>query len=49
MWRFVNDSVKNSLGQSSSFEIMPGETVLTLLPSSDWPQSARASPSTASG
>lgn len=38
MWRFVNESVKNSLGQSSSFEIMPGETGLSLLPSSEWPQ-----------
>ena len=38
MWRFVNESVKNSLGQASSFEIMPGETALSLLPSSEWPQ-----------
>ena len=38
MWRFVNEGVKNSLGQSSSFEIMPGETGLSLLPSSEWPQ-----------
>ena len=38
MWRFVNESVKNSLGQSSSFEIMPGETGISLLPSSEWPQ-----------
>ena len=38
MWRFANESVKNSLGQSSSFEIMPGETALSLLPSSEWPQ-----------
>ncbi|HUH63937.1 MAG TPA: hypothetical protein VLZ50_13115 [Terracidiphilus sp.] len=38
MWRFVNEGVKNSLGQSSSFEIMPGETGISLLPSSEWPQ-----------
>src|SRR5579863_344588 len=38
MWRFVNDGVKNSLGQSSSFEIMPGETAISLLPSSEWVQ-----------
>jgi primary-amine oxidase len=38
MWRFVNESVKNSLGQSASFEIMPGETGISLLPPSEWPQ-----------
>lgn len=38
MWRFVNESVKNSLGQSTSFEIMPGQTGISLLPSSEWPQ-----------
>ena len=38
MWRFANESVKNSLGQSSSFEIMAGETGISLLPSSEWPQ-----------
>ena len=38
MWRFVNESVKNSLGQSTSFAIMPGETGLSLLPASEWPQ-----------
>lgn len=38
MWRFVNENVKNSLGQSTSFEIMPGITGISLLPSSEWPQ-----------
>jgi primary-amine oxidase len=38
MWRFVNESVKNSLGQPTSFAIMPGETGLSLLPPSEWPQ-----------
>ena len=38
MWRFANESVKNSLGQLSSFEIMPGETGISLLPSTEWPQ-----------
>ena len=38
MWRFANENVKNSLGQSTSFEIMPGETGISLLPSSEWPQ-----------
>ena len=38
MWRFVNESVKNSLGQSASFEIMPGETGISLLPPTEWPQ-----------
>jgi primary-amine oxidase len=38
MWRFANESVKNSLGQSTSFEIMPGETGISLLPSTEWPQ-----------
>lgn len=38
MWRFANENVKNSLGQPTSFEIMPGETGISLLPSSEWPQ-----------
>ena len=38
MWRFANENVKNSLGQSTSFEIMPGETGISLLPSTEWPQ-----------
>jgi len=38
MWRFANEGVKNSLGQTTSFEIMPGETGISLLPSSEWPQ-----------
>ena len=38
MWRFVNESVKNPLGQSTSFEIMPGPTELSLLPPDEWPQ-----------
>jgi primary-amine oxidase len=38
MWRFVNEGVKNSLGQPTSFAIMPGETGISLLPSSEWPQ-----------
>jgi primary-amine oxidase len=38
MWRFVSDGVKNSVGQQTSFEIMPGATGLSLLPSSEWPQ-----------
>jgi primary-amine oxidase len=38
MWRFVNEGVKNSLGQMASFEIMPGETGISLLPSTEWPQ-----------
>ncbi len=38
MWMFTNESVKNSLGQTSSFAIMPGETGISLLPSSEWPQ-----------
>lgn len=38
MWMFTNENVKNSLGQPTSFEIMPGETGISLLPSSEWPQ-----------
>lgn len=38
MWRFANENVKNSLGQSTSFEIMPGETGISLLPPTEWPQ-----------
>ena len=38
MWRFVNESVKNSLGQPTSFQITPGETGISLLPASEWPQ-----------
>ena len=38
MWMFTNESVKNSLGQSASFAIMPGETGISLLPPSEWPQ-----------
>jgi primary-amine oxidase len=38
MWRFVNEGVKNSLGQATSFAIMPGETGISLLPASEWPQ-----------
>ena len=38
MWRFANEGVKNSLGQNTSFEIMPGETGISLLPSTEWPQ-----------
>lgn len=38
MWRFVNENVKNSLGQSTSFEIMPGQTGISLLPPDEWPQ-----------
>jgi primary-amine oxidase len=38
MWRFVNEGVKNSLGQATSFEIMPGQTGISLLPATEWPQ-----------
>jgi len=38
MWRFVNERVKNSLGQPTSFEIMPGQTGISILPSTEWPQ-----------
>ncbi len=38
MFRFANEAVKNALGQNTSFEIMPGETGISLLPSSEWPQ-----------
>jgi primary-amine oxidase len=38
MWRFVNEGVKNSLGQKTSFEIMPGLTGISLLPPEEWPQ-----------
>ena len=38
MWRFVNENVKNSLGQPTSFEIMPGVTGISILPSTEWPQ-----------
>ncbi len=38
MWRFANESVKNALGQNTSYEIMPGETGISLLPASEWPQ-----------
>jgi len=38
MWRFTNEGVKNALGQSTSFAIMPGETAISLLPASEWPQ-----------
>ncbi len=38
MWMFTNEGVKNSLGQKTSFAIMPGETGISLLPKSEWPQ-----------
>jgi primary-amine oxidase len=38
MWRFANPDVKNSLGYPSSFEIMAGETGISLLSADDWPQ-----------
>jgi primary-amine oxidase len=38
MWRFANEGVKNALGQNTSFAIMPGETGISLLPASEWPQ-----------
>lgn len=38
MWRIVNEGVKNSLGQNTSFDIMPGPTELSLLPPDEWPQ-----------
>lgn len=38
MWRFASESQKNSLGQPTSFEIMPGETGIALIPPSEWPQ-----------
>ena len=38
MWRFANTSVKNSLGYPTSFEIMPGETGISLLAADDFPQ-----------
>lgn len=38
MWRFANEGVKNALGQPTSFAIMPGETGISLLPASEWPQ-----------
>ncbi len=38
MWRFANENVKNALGQPTSFEIMPGQTGISLLPASEWPQ-----------
>jgi primary-amine oxidase len=38
MWRFANEGTKNSLGQLTSYAIMPGETGISLLPSTEWPQ-----------
>jgi primary-amine oxidase len=38
MWMFTNEGVKNSLGQTTSFAIMPGETGISLLPKDEWPQ-----------
>ncbi len=38
MWMFTNEGVKNSLGQTTSFAIMPGETGISLLPPTEWPQ-----------
>jgi primary-amine oxidase len=38
MWMFTNEKVKNSLGQTASFAIMPGETGISLLPPDEWPQ-----------
>ncbi len=38
MWMFTNENVKNSLGQNTSFAIMPGETGISLLPPDEWPQ-----------
>lgn len=38
MWMFTNEGVKNSLGQTTSFAIMPGETGISLLPPDEWPQ-----------
>ena len=42
MWRFANEGVRNSLGQNTSYEIMPGETGISLLPSTEWPQKRAA-------
>ncbi|HEY9126735.1 MAG TPA: hypothetical protein VIM62_06390 [Acidobacteriaceae bacterium] len=38
MWRFVNESTKNVLGQPTSFAIEPGQTGISLLPATEWPQ-----------
>ena len=38
MWMFTNEGVKNSLGQTTSFAIMPGETGISILPPDEWPQ-----------
>jgi primary-amine oxidase len=38
MWRIANTGVKNSLGQFTSYAIMPGETGISLLPPDAWPQ-----------
>ena len=38
MWRFANEGNKNVLGQPTSYAIMPGETGISLLPQTEWPQ-----------
>jgi primary-amine oxidase len=38
MWRFANTSKQNAVGYPTSFEIMAGETGVSLLAADDWPQ-----------
>ena len=38
MWRFVSSDTKGPLGYPTSYEIMPGVSAASLLPSDEWPQ-----------
>ncbi len=38
MWRFINSDTKGPQGYPTSYEIMPGQTAGSLLPSDEWPQ-----------
>jgi len=38
MWRFANTTKQNAVGYPTSFEIMAGETGVSLLAADDWPQ-----------
>lgn len=38
MWRFISSDTKGPQGYPTSYEIMPGETGVSLLPPDEWPQ-----------
>lgn len=38
MWRFTNNDVKNRMGYDVSYELKPGNNVMSLMTEDDWPQ-----------